>query len=171
MYEEGLTRQQLRRCREIEIRQKEILNRSIEDHRREKERKRVEKEKHQFRIYEMYKKGDYHKHLLYYTHPYTLDLELMRRIEEEDQLEVENQRRKIEEDRWAIEDRRAREEDRSNRLYRKRFAFQELGFHLRVLEVLQMTHQDPRVQHAMVCYHREAVLNEMKQILFYRMQL
>jgi hypothetical protein len=95
----------------------------------------------------------------------------MRRIEEEDQLEIENRRRKIEDVRWGIEDRMTREEDRSNRLYRKRFAFQELGFHLRVLEVLQMTHQDPRVQHAMVCYHREAVLNEMKHILFYRRQI
>ena len=171
MYEEGLTRQQIRRRRETEMRQKELLNRSIEDRRREKEKIRSEKEKYQYRIYELYKLGDYHKQHIYYTRPYTLDLEIMRRIEEEDQREIENRRRKIEDARWAIEDRRTREEDHSNRLYRKRFAFQELGFHLRVLEVLQMTHRDPRVQHAMVCYHREAVLNEMKQILFYRTQL
>ena len=170
-HEECLTRQVLRRRQERIVRQKEALNRSIEDHRRKKEEARVSKEKHMYHVYEMYKQGDNHRHLLYYTQPYSLELELIRRIEEEDRVSLENTRRSIENERWAKEDKRTREEDRDNRLHQKRFAFQELGFHLRLLEILQMTHQDPRIHHAMVYYHKEAVIHELKQIQFYRKQL
>lgn len=170
-YEEGITRQVVRRIQERSVREKEILNRSIEDHRRKKEESRVEKEKKNYRIYELYKQGDNHKHLLYYTHPYTIDIELMLRIEEEERLYQEDIRRTLEDSRWSIEDKRKKEEDRDNVAHRKRFAFQELGFHLRVLENLQIHHQDPRIQHALDYYHKEAVMKEMKQIHFYRKQL
>jgi hypothetical protein len=170
-HEECITRQALRRRQEREVRRKEVLNRSIEDHRRSKEETRVRKEKQQYVIYELYKQGDHHKHLLYYREPYTLDLELLLRIEEEERREIENRRRAKENARWAIEDQRTREEDRDNLLHRRRFAFQELGFHLRVLEILQMTHHDPRIHHVILSYHKEAVLCEMKCVHFYRAQL
>lgn len=170
-HEDCLIQQVIRRRKERSVREKEILNRSIEDHRRKKERERVVHEKRQYRLYELYKQGDLHKHLLYYTRPYTLDLELNLRIEEEDRVAIEDSRREKENTRWNIEDKRTKEEDRDNRARQKRIAFQELGFHLRVLEILQMTHQDMRVQHAMLYYHKEAVLYEMRHIHFYRKQL
>lgn len=100
-HEECITRQVSRRRQEREVRRKEELNRSIEDHRRAKEEARVCKEKYQYLIYELYKQGDHHKHLLYYREPYTLDLELLLRIEEEERVEKENRRRAKENIRWA----------------------------------------------------------------------
>ena len=170
-HEECITRQTSRRLQEREVRRKEVLNRSIEDHRRTKEKARVCKEKQQYVIYELYKQGHHHKHLLYYKEPYSFDLELGLRIEEEERVEIENLRRTKENARWAIEDQRTREEDRDNRLHQRRFAFQELGFHLRVLEILQMSHHDPRVHHVILTYHKEVVMSEMKRVHFYRSQL
>lgn len=170
-HEECITRHVSRRRQEKEVRRKEVLNRSIEDHRRTKEKARVRKEKQQYVIYELYKQGQHHKHILYYKEPYSFDLELGLRIEEEERVEIENFRRAKENARWAIEDQRTREEDRDNRLHRRRFAFQELGFHLRVIEILQMSHHDPRVHHVILSYHKEAVLCEMKCVHFYRSQL
>ena len=46
-YEEGITRQAFRRKEEQAVRAKELLNRSIEDHRRQKEETRVAREKHE----------------------------------------------------------------------------------------------------------------------------
>jgi hypothetical protein len=170
-YEECITRQTLRRTQEREVRQKEKLNRSIEDVRRRKEEIRTTKEKKHYNLYKIYKRCDNHKQFIYYTDPYILDQELMQRIEEEDRVEEEDRRRDKEEARWAMEDERAREEDRDNRNHRKRVAFQELGFHMRLLEILQTVHQDPRIQHALDYYHKDAVIEEMKQIYFYRKQL
>lgn len=167
-HEDCMTRQNLRRNKEQMIRQKEIMNRSIEDHRRKKEEDRVVKEKHMYHVYQLYKQGDNHKHLLYYTDPYSIDLELIQRIEEEDRVMKEDSRREKENIRWNMEDKMMREEDRDSRSRRKRFAFQELCFHLRLLEILQMTHDDPRIQHALISYHKEAVLHEMNFIHFYR---
>jgi len=110
-HEESITRQVSRRRQEKEVLRKEVLNRSIEDHRRDKEEVRVRKEKQQYVIYELYKQGDHHKHLLYYKEPYSFDLELGLRIEEEERREIENRRRAKENARWAIEDQRTREED------------------------------------------------------------
>ena len=170
-YEEGITRQAFRRKEEQAVRAKELLNRSIEDHRRQKEETRVAREKHEHFLYQLCQIADRHKTHPYYTYPYTLDLELMRRMEEEDRVILEDKRRALEDARWAIEDKRVREEDRDNQVHRKRFAFQELGFHLRLLEILQMPHQDPRIQHALDYYHKDAVIEEMKHIHFYRKQL
>ena len=170
-HEECITRQVSRRRQESEVRRKEVLNRSIEDHRRSKEEARVRKEKHEHFLYGLYLLADRHHKHLYYTNPYTLELELLLRIEEEERREIENRRRAKENARWAIEDQRTREEDRDNLLHRRRFAFQELGFHLRVLEILQMTHQDPRIHHVILSYHKEALLCEMKCVHFYRAQL
>ena len=170
-HEECITRQTLRRRQEREVRRKEILNRSIEDHRRKKEEARVRKEKHEYFLYGLYLLADRHHTHHYYTNPYTLELELQLRIEEEEVVEIENRRRAKENARWVLEDQRTREEDRDNRLHRRRFAFQELGFHLRVLEILQMSHHDPRVHHVILSYHKEAVMSEMKRVHFYRSQL
>ena len=170
-YEEGITRQALRRNQERAVREKEVLNRSIEDHRRRKEETRVAKERHEYRLYELYRQADRHKTHIYYTYPYTLDLEIMKRMEEEERVNHEDRRRALEDARWEIEDNRTREEDRTNQAHRKRFAFQELGFHIRLLEILQMTHQDPRIQHALDHYHKGAVIEEMKHIHFYRKQI
>ena len=170
-HEECITRQTSRRLQEREVRRKELLNRSIEDHRCKKEEARVRKEKHEYFLYGLYLLADRHHTHKYYTNPYTLELELQLRIEEEELVEIENLRRAKENARWVIEDQRTREEDRDNRLHRRRFAFQELGFHLRVLEILQMSHHDPRVHHVILSYHKEAVMCEMKCVHFYRAQL
>jgi hypothetical protein len=169
-YEESLTRYVLRRRQEFMLRQKEILNRSIEDHRRRKEETRVSYEKHQYSLYLLHKLCDHHKKLPYYLHPCLIEEELYLRIEEEERVEVEDRRRALENARWAMEDRKAREEEHAHRVYRKRFAFQELGFHMRLLERLQVAHPDTRIQQALDYYHKEAVLQEIKHIHHYRTQ-
>lgn len=170
-YEESLTRHVLRRRQELGLRQKEILNRSIEDHRRRKEETRVAQETHEYSLYQLYKLCDHHKTLSYYTQPCLLESELYRRIEEEERVEVENRRRALEDARWAMEDQKTKEEEHAHRVYRKRFAFQELGFHMRLLELLQVAHPDTRIQQALDYYHKEAVLQEIKHIHHYRRQL
>lgn len=170
-YEEGLTRYVIRRRQELMIRQKEMLNRSIEDHRRRKEETRVFHEKHQYYLYQLHKRCDHHKKLPYYLHPCLIEEELYRRIEEEERVEVEDRRRALEDARWAMEVQKAREEQHAQRVYRKRFAFQELEFHKQLLELLQVSHPDTRIQQALDYYHKEAVLQEIKHIHHYRRQL
>ncbi len=143
--------------KEDSIRSEEDAVRYVEDAVRRQEDEVRYKEFIEYRRYLAYKQSFGPCDSIYYKNPSILDMEIARKIEEDDRREQEDARRKTEDERREQEDAQRVKE------FRKPLV-QELGIHVLILEHLLISYEDSTLKHEMIEYYNDAIQVERNKI-------